>query len=144
MAHKVADHPLFDQNVFNLVVHQDRVPFLALACADWQAYGYALDRVRLVPSGPGRRPAARIGDGNVKLLHTTSSAAGHLLIATYRMTVRDLDLTGPFKLFLAEPLRQHQLQLLAVFVAVHGEALFRLGLCARAARPVEGFHFVTL
>jgi hypothetical protein len=144
MAHEVADHPLFDQNVFNLVVHQDRVPFLALACTDWQAYGDALDRVRLVPSGPGRRTAARLGEHNIKLLHTTSSVPGHLLITTCRMTVRDLDLTGPFKLFLAEPLRQHQLQLLALFVAVHGEALFRLGLCARAARPVEGFHFVTL
>ena len=32
------------------------------------------------------------------------------------MTVRELDLAGPFKLFLAEPLRLHQLQLLASFI----------------------------
>jgi hypothetical protein len=69
---------------------------------------------------------------------------GHLLIGLCRMTVRDLELTGTFKLFLAEPLRMHQLQLLASFVAEHGDALLRLGLCARAARPVAGFEFVTL
>ncbi len=60
------------------------------------------------------------------------------------MTVRDIDLVGPFKLFLAEPLRLHQLQLLARFVSDHGEMLLRLGICGRAARPADGFEFVTL
>jgi hypothetical protein len=67
-----------------------------------------------------------------------------LLIATCRMTVRDLDLIGPFKLFLAEPLRLHQLQLLASFITIQGNSLLRLGICARAVRPVEGFEFVIL
>jgi hypothetical protein len=58
------------------------------------------------------------------------------------MTVRELELVGPFKLFLAEALRMHQLQLLALFLAEHGEALLRLGICSRAARPVDGFEFV--
>jgi hypothetical protein len=39
---------------------------------------------------------------------------------------------------------RHQLQLLALFLAEHGEALLRLGICSRAARPVDGFEFVTL
>jgi hypothetical protein len=55
-----------------------------------------------------------------------------------------LELTGPFKLFLSEPLRQHQLQLLASFVASNGEALLRFGICTHAAEPVDGFKFVTL
>jgi hypothetical protein len=41
-------------------------------------------------------------------------------------------------------LRLHQLQLLAHFLADHREALLRLGICRRAARPADGFEFVTL
>jgi hypothetical protein len=67
-----------------------------------------------------------------------------LLVANCRITVRDLDLAGPFKLFLPEQLRLHQLQLLSSFIVAHGEALHRLGLCTRAAVRVEGFQFVTL
>lgn len=143
LAHNTADHPLFDQNVFNVVVHRDTVPFLMLDFEEWQAYGYSLDRISLTPSGHGR-PAARIGDKNIKTLHTSSPEQGHLLIANCRMTVRTLDLVGPFKLFFAEPLRLHQLQLLASFMLAHGEALLRLGLCTPAVRPVEGFQFATL
>jgi hypothetical protein len=143
LATRTADHPLFDQNVFNVVMHRDPVPFLALDCEEWQAYGPSLDRVSLVPSGHGR-PAAHIGDKNIKTLHTSSPAQGHLLIANCRMTVRNLDLVGPFKLFLAEPLRLHQLQLLASFMVAHGEALSRLGISTPAARPAEGFQFATL
>jgi hypothetical protein len=69
---------------------------------------------------------------------------GHLLIGTCRMTVRDIELVEPFKLFLAEALRLHQLQLLARFLADHGKTLLRLGICSRAARPADGFEFVTL
>ena len=143
LAQNAADHPLFDQNVFNVVMHRDAVPFLMLDFEEWQAYGFSLDRVSLAPSGHGR-PAARIGDKNIKTLHTSSPTQGHLLIANCRMTVRNLDLVGPFKLFLAEPLRLHQLQLLASFMVAHGEALLRLGICTPAVRPVEGFEFATL
>jgi hypothetical protein len=60
------------------------------------------------------------------------------------MTVRSLALVGSFKLFLAEPLRMHQLRLLASFIAVHGNELLRLGICQRAEAPAAGFEFVTL
>ena len=140
----IADHSLFEQNMFNVALHQNRTAFVALDCEEWQAQGSSLDRITLVPAGTGGRPAARIGDKNIKTLHTTSGVPGHLLIGTCRMTVRDMDLVGPYKLFLAEALRLHQLQLLASFVATHGHALRRLGICSRAARPSEGFEFVTL
>jgi hypothetical protein len=140
----VADSPLFEQNMFNVALHRDRTVFLPLDCEEWQAQGPSLDRVTLVPSAQGGRPMARIGDKNIKTLHATSGMPGHLLVATCRMTVRDLDLTGPFKLFLPEPLRLHQLQLLASFIVAHGEALRRLGICTPAARPSPGFEFVTL
>jgi hypothetical protein len=142
LAEQIADHPLFDQNVLNVALHRDRVPVLALDCEEWQAYGNSLDRVRLIASASS--VAARIGNRNIKSLHASSPAPGHLLIGVCRMTVRHLDLTGPYKLFLAEPLRMHQLQLLAQFIAAHGETLLRLGICARAVKPVEGFEFVTL
>lgn len=137
------DHPLFEQNAFNVAMHAGGTRYLALNCEEWQAQGPSLDRVRLIGEGAGR-PAARIGGKNIKMLHATSPVAGHLLIANCRVTVRDLDLAGPFKLFLPEELRLHQLQLLSSFVLAHGERLHRLGLCRPAAVPAEGFRFVTL
>ena len=139
-----AYHPLFEQNMFNVALHEKRSAFVALDCEEWQAQGLSLDRIKLIPAENGGRLAAFIGDKNIKTLHTTSGAPGHLLIGNCRMTVRDIDLAGPFKLFLAEALRLHQLQLLARFLADHGEALLRFGICSRAARPADGFEFVTL
>jgi hypothetical protein len=144
MTAAVDPHPLFEQNMFNVALYREAVPVLALDCDEWQAQGHSLDRIELDAAAAGGRPAARIGCKNIKTLHVTSPAPGHLLIAECRFRVREFDLIGPFKLFLAEPLRMHQLQLLARFVAVHGEALLRLGLCTRVARPIEGFEFVTL
>jgi hypothetical protein len=136
-------HPLFEQNMFNVALHEYFIPPLMLDCEEWQAQGSSLDRIALIP-GRDERPAAWIGGKAIKTLHTTSPGSGHLLIGLCRMTVRDLDLTGPFKLFLAESLRLVQLQLLAGFVAGHADALLRLGLCRRAEKPIEGFQFVTL
>ncbi len=85
-----------------------------------------------------------IGEKNIKTLHATSPQAHHLLIAPCRLTVRDLELTGTFKLLFAESLRMHQLELLTLFIVTHAPALARLGICARAADPVEGFRFTTL
>lgn len=144
IARAVDPHPLFEQNMFNVALYRDAVPLLALDCEEWQAQGYSLDSVQLHADAAGGRPSARIGSKNIKTLHATSPAPGHLLIAECRFRVREFDLIGPFKLFLADPLRMHQLQLLALFVAVHGATLLRLGLCTRAARPIEGFEFVTL
>lgn len=140
----VAEHPLFEQNMFNVTLHEARRRFLILDCEEWQAQGWSLDRVRLVPSESGDRPAARIGDKNIKTLHATSPGQGHLLIGNCRLVVRDMELAGPFKLFMAEELRLHQLQLLALFFVAHREALLRCGVCTPAARPIEGFEFVTL
>ena len=136
LAEQIADHPLFDQNVLNVTLHRDRVPVLALDCEEWQAYGNSLDRVHLIASA--NRVAAHIGSRNIKSLHASSPAPGHLLIGVCRMTVRNLDLAGPYKLFLAEPLRMHQLQLLAQFVVAHGETLLRLGICTRAMETGRG------
>jgi hypothetical protein len=140
----IADHPLFEQNMFNVALHQNRTAFLAMDCEEWQAQGPSLDNITLVAGANGGRSAARIGQKNIKTLHTTSGMPGHLLIANCRMTARDMDLIGPFKLFLAEALRLHQLQLLASFIVTHGDALLRLGICSGAARPIDGFEFVTL
>jgi hypothetical protein len=140
----VARHPLFEQNMFNIALHADRLAHIALDCEEWQAQGGSLDRVELRPAHDGKRAAAVIGGRNIKTLHTTSPRADHLLIAPCRMTVRSLELTGTFKLFLAERLRMHQLELLALFILIHGEALLRHGICNRAASAIEGFQFVTL
>ena len=140
----VAEHPLFEQNMFNIALRKYSIPLLSLDCEEWQAQGSSLDEVRLLPSARGEGTAAYIGDKNIKTLHATSSATGHLLIGVCRMTVRDLDLIGPFKLFLAEPLRMHQLQLLALVIAAHSCQLLRLGICSRAITAVAGFQFVTL
>ena len=137
------EHPLFEQNAFNIALHCGGTRYLALDCEEWQAQGPSLDHVRLAGDGAGRS-AARIGDKNIKTLHATSPLLGHLLIANCRVTVRDLILAGPFKLFLPEQLRLHQLQLLSSFILTHGERLQRLGLCTRAAVPVAGFEFITL
>ena len=118
----VDSHPLFEQNMCNVALHRGAGPILALDCEEWQAQGYSLDQVQLLAAAPGRRPSARIGDKNIKTLHATSPAARHLLIAQCRITVRDIDLTGPFKLLFAEPLRMHQLQLLGLFLATHGRS----------------------
>lgn len=139
-----AYHPLFEQNMFNVALHERRAAFVALDCEEWQAQGPSLDRIKLTPAAKDGRLAATIGDKNIKTLHTTSGVPGHLLIGNCRMTVRDIALAGPFKLFLAEALRLHQLQLLARFVTDHGERLLQLGISSRAARPADGFEFVTL
>ena len=140
---RVAAHPVYEQNMFNVAVHRNRLPFVTLECEQWQAQGRSLDGVQLV-AGAGARPAARLGDKNINTLHATSPELRHLLIAQCRLTVHGLDLCGPFKLLMAEPLRLHQLQLLSLFVAVHGEALLRLGICTPAAKSAAGFDFTTL
>jgi hypothetical protein len=140
----VAEHPLFEQNSFNVALLSDGGQLLTLDCEEWQAQGRSLDRVQFVAGAAGGRPAARIGGKNIKTLHTTSPDPAHLLIGDCRITVRDLALAGPFKLFLPEHLRLHQLQLLASFIQANGERLLRLGLCTRVQVPVEGYEFVTL
>jgi hypothetical protein len=132
--------------IFNvaIAIAMRAVPTLTLSCEEWQAQGHWLDKIRLAPSCGGGQPAAVIEGKNNKTLHTTSPQTGHLLIGKCRMTVGNLELSGPFKLFLAEALRVQQLQLLAAFMLAHGERLLRLGICTQAASPAAGFGFVTL
>src|SRR5580692_298562 len=75
-----AYHPLFEQNMFNVALHEKRSAFVALDCEEWQAQGPSLDRIKLIPAVNGGRLAALVGDKNIKTLHTTSGAPGHLLI----------------------------------------------------------------
>jgi hypothetical protein len=144
MTGAIEPHPLFEQNMFNLALRQSGVPIVALDCETWQAQGPSLDRVALRKSAAGERAAAFIGETKVKTLHATSPMQNHLLIAYGRLTVKRVELGGAFKLFMAEPLRMHQLEMLAQFVDRHHEALLRLGLCVTAARPAAGFEFVSL
>lgn len=136
-------HPLFEQNMFNVVLHRDHVEVVLLDCEGWQAQGHALEHIRLVTDAQGR-PKALVGNKNIKTLHSTSPLASHLLIIKARMSVRDLELTGIFKLLFAEPLRMVQLNLLAQFVHLHAEQLKRLGLCQINPNPIEGFQFTSL
>ena len=89
-----AFHPLFEQNMLNVALHEKRTAFIALDCEEWQAQGRSLDKIKLVQDANGGRPAAYVGDKNIKTLHTTSELPGHLLIGVCRMTVHELDLVG--------------------------------------------------
>ena len=149
----------FDQEGIDLEIQEGRgagVTVQAIAAGSAQ-FGYA-DVATMIKAAAKGAPVVSVGvllqtspmavmgfaEKNIKTLHATSPSAGHLLISNCRMTVRDLALTGPFKLFFPEALRLHQLQLLAGFMLAHGERLARLGICGRVAKPVEGFQFVTL
>ena len=140
LTHPQPYHPLFEQNMFNIVLHRDRVPVLAMDCEEWQAQGQSLGRIVLTPDGQGRNRAL-IGPKNIKTLHSTSPNGEDLLIVKARMTVQDKDLTGIFKLLFAEPLRMVQLHLLAVFIHLHGKALMDLGICRPSPQTIEGFQF---
>lgn len=142
MTAAVKPHPLFEQNMFNLALRCGGMHTLPLDCETWQAQGHSLDRVELRRPASGGRTAAFIDDKNIKTLHATSPMPDHLLIAPGCLTVRQVAIGGMFKLFLAEPLRMYQLEMLALFVAGHHQALLRLGLCTPATRPVAGFEFV--
>lgn len=135
-------HPLFEQNMFNVGVYQDAGTVTALDCETWQAQGASLDHVELNWDGGGR-PTAWIGPKPVKTLHTTSSGRGHLLIVEGRLAVEDVALSGPFKLFFAEPLRMLQLSLLASFVHGHRDIFLSMGIGERLADPIEGFQFTS-
>jgi hypothetical protein len=52
-----------------------------------QTQGASLDRITLHEKGTGHR-IARVGDKNIKTLHTTSRCAHHLMVITVEMKVR--------------------------------------------------------
>ena len=135
-------HPLFEQNMFNIVLHHNRLRILSLDCEEWQAQGFALDHIRLIPDQIGRCQAL-IGDKNIKTLHSTSPLASHLLIGQAKMTVQDVCLSGIFKLLFANDLRMAQLNLLATFLHSHADLLVQLGLCHKNPIAIDGFQFTT-
>jgi hypothetical protein len=137
----VPPHPVFEQNMFNIVLQRDLVPVVALDCDEWQAQGYSLDRVQLVTDADGLTKAT-IGTKSIKTLHSTSPLGDHLLMVNARMTVHHFELRGIFKLLFAEPLRMVQIQLLARFIHAHGISLVHLGLCRNASQPIDGFQFL--
>lgn len=136
----VAYHPLFEQNMFNIVLHHHRLHILALDCEEWQAQGFVLDRIRLRPDEQGRSQAL-IGGKNIKTLHSTSPHEAHLLIVKATMTVRDIEISGIYKLLFAEDLRMVQLNLLSTFIHTHAALLLHLGLCRKNPVAIDGFHF---
>ncbi len=136
----LAYHPLYEQNMFNVVLACDAVPTVILDCEAWQAQGRSLDRVRIVQP-EGAKPQAWIGDKAIKILHTTSSFEGHLLIMPATMQVLAVEMHGLLKLFAPEPLRLVQLSLLASFIHQNRDSLLSFGLCHPAASPITGFHY---
>jgi len=137
----VADHPVLDQNMFNVVVHRGTRPVLALDCDTWQAQGDALDRVQITPH-PTRKGSVALLDGRpVKILHSTSASLRHLFVGLATFSVSDLVLDGAFKLLRSQPLLALQLDLLGRFLTAHRAELLELGLCQPAATAVAGYTF---
>ncbi len=137
----VEPHTLFEQNMFNVVLHRSLAPFLLMDCETWQAQGSSLDRVRLRATGTGGLGAV-IANKNIKTLHATSPLFGHVQAVRGCLTVDQYELNGIFKLILKDDVRSHQLELLASFVYAHARMLTKIGVCRPAACPCEGFQFV--
>lgn len=136
----VADHPVLDQNMFNIVIHREALPVLALSSNAWQTQGDALDRVRIAETAPQGRQTAYVGEEQVKILHATSPSLRHLFVGPASLAVHDLVLDGAFKLLRRKALVELQLDLLSRFLVSHGKELVELGICKRAAAPVQGYE----
>jgi hypothetical protein len=139
----VKNHMCFEQNMFTLVVHRDRVPFMHIDMDEWQAQGESLGKIE-IKKDVSNGPAAFIGQKNIKILHTTSSGEGHIQILDARMLAFDVTLEGMFKLFAAPDLLQLQLQLLGSCIVTHKKDLLRLGICLPNPAPIKGFELVPL
>ncbi len=139
----VENHMCFEQNMFTMVVHRDRVPFMHLDLEEWQAQGDSLDKIE-IRGDVKNRPAAAIGQKNIKILHTTSPNPGHIQLAEARMLVTDVALAGIFKLLVKPKQRELQLHLLASYIAAHKEKLLQLGICSPNPEPVPGFRLVPI
>jgi len=141
---RVADHPVLDQNMFNVVIHRSAAPVLALDSEEWQAQGDALDRVQLAPAAAQGRQIAYLGERQVKILHATSPSMRHLFVGPASLAVHDLVLDGAFKLLRSKPLLELQLGLLGRFLVSHGTELVELGICTRTDIAAHGIAFSSL
>lgn len=136
----IENHMCFEQNMFTMLIHRDRVPFMALDMEDWQAQGTSLEKIE-IRAGNDSRPAAYIGQKNVKIIHTTSSGKGHIAILKARMLVLDAILNGAFKLLVKQDQFKAQIDLLADYIQTHRAGLLQLGICSANPNPVGGFKF---
>ena len=136
-------HPLYEQNVFNIVLQEHKTPYLDLDIDEWQVQGSALDQVLLQPKSNGRA-AGKMGDKSIKILHTTSPLPNHLWVGRAKLQVQDVQIVGILKLIAARPVTELQLNLLASYIATHKQALFNAGLVSLAPSPIDGYEFAPI
>jgi len=134
-------HPLYEQNMFNVVLQEDKTPYLDLDIEVWQVQGAVLDKLALLPK-PNGRASATVGDKAVKILHSTSPLPNHLWVGRARFQVQEVQFTGILKLIASRPITELQLNLLASYIATHKQALFDAGLVSLAPNPIGGYEFV--
>ncbi len=139
----VENHICFEQNMFTMLIHRDHVPFMDLDMDEWQAQGATLEKIQ-IRTGDDNRPAAFVGDRNVKIVHTTSSGKGHIAIFKARMLVLDSVLNGVFKLLTNQDQFRTQIDLLADCIKTNKNELLQLGICSANPDPVGGFRFVPM
>lgn len=137
---KLQFHPLYEQNMFNIVLQEDGIPYLELDIEVWQVQGSSLDRVILCPAANGRA-TAKIGDKSIKILHSTSPLPNHLWVGRARLQVEDVQINGIFKLIASRPITELQLNLLASYIVTHKQALYAAGLVGLAPNPINGYEF---
>ena len=140
---KLEFHPLYEQNMFNVVLQEDKAPYLDLEIEIWQAQGAVLDKLVLLPK-PNGRAGATVNGKSIKILHSTSPLANHLWVGRAQLQVQDVQLIGLLKLILARPMTELQLNLLATYVTTHKQALFEAGLITLAPSPINGYQFAPI
>ncbi|QWD92699.1 hypothetical protein ICV00_08550 [Polynucleobacter asymbioticus] len=136
-------HPLYEQNMFNVVLQEDKTPYLDLDIEMWQVQGAVLDRLALLPK-PNGRASATVGDKTIKILHSTSPLPNHLWVGRAQFQVQDVQLLGLLKLIAIRPITELQLNLLASYVSTHKQALFDAGLIGLAPRAINGYEFAPI
>lgn len=134
-------HPLYEQNMFNIVLQENAVSYLDLDIDVWQAQGSALDKITVLPL-PSGRAAVNIDNKSVKILHSTSPFINHLWVGRASLKVQEVELAGNFKLIAARPIIELQLNLLASYLATHKQALFDAGVVKLAPNSIKGYEFV--
>jgi len=140
---KLEFHPLYEQNMFNVVLQEDKSPYLDLDIEVWQAQGAVLDRLNLLPKPYGRASVTVDGKA-VKILHSTSPLPNHLWIGRAQLQVQDVQLMGLLKLISARPITELQLNLLASYISAHKQALFEAGLISLAQNSINGYQFAPI
>ena len=140
---KFSWHPLYEQNMFNIVVYRDQMLVMNMDIEEWQAQGASLDKIQ-IQMDQMNLPIASIGNKNIKILHTTSPLNNHIQVIKAKLSVLDVVLFGSFKLLRAKDMLSTQLNFLASYVAANKQILFQLGLCQLNPNAIAGYEFVPL